>query len=572
MPPRTVKKGVASTGSKKDHRFTRGASKSKNSPAEPVEEAVNVKEDSVPVVGAREDGKEDVVEAVKVDEKPTVEQKVESIEEYEKDERLELDDNEPEENSGEDYEEKEIGPDEVEYEIEEEFEEEQDGEEKDGDLSDYEDIHEVEGDADADDEHPWEEMDHAVLYDREEHDKRHEFFQERRKRKEFEVFVGGLDKDATEQDIRKVFSQVGEVVEVRLMMNPQTKNNKGFAFLRFATIDQVKHAFTELKNHVISGKQCGVTPSPDSDTLFLGNICRTWTKEAVRTIFIDCLPPWDEDHIRELLKKYGWIENIELAQNMLSAGRKDYDFVTFDTHDSAVTCAKRINNTELSEGDIKAKVRARLSIPHQRGRGNHISRDGFRSGRGSRRVIRGSWSCPDPRGFTPHVREYGQRDEIHPLRSRGVTDYGSKVVPDSQSSYREEYYSRNSGYFDLPRITSCTAERRPYVDDAYAQRFERAPPSYRDGYDHDYDMSGSKRPYVVMDDGPPRYVDAVARHSRARLDYGLAGGAPPFADVYGDRHGRSNLGYGGSRGSLSGQDSHGLYGSRHGMSYGGGLI
>jgi len=31
----------------------------------------------------------------------------------------------------------------------------------------------------------------------------------------------------------------------------------------------------------INGKQCGVTPSQDSDTLYLGNICKTWKKEAV---------------------------------------------------------------------------------------------------------------------------------------------------------------------------------------------------------------------------------------------------------------------------------------------------
>ncbi|KAE8721245.1 RNA-binding family protein isoform 1 [Hibiscus syriacus] len=123
-------------------------------------------------------------------------------------------------------------------------------------------------------------MYHAVLDDREEHDERHAVFQERRKRKEFVVFVGGLEKDATEDDIRKVFSQVGEVVEVRLTMNPQTKKNKGFAFLCFATIDQAKRAFTEPKSPVINGKQCGVTQSQDSDTLFLGNVCRTWTKEA----------------------------------------------------------------------------------------------------------------------------------------------------------------------------------------------------------------------------------------------------------------------------------------------------
>lgn len=75
-----------------------------------------------------------------------------------------------------------------------------------------------------------------------------EALKERRKRKEFEVFVGGLDKDATEEDLKKVFGEVGEVTEVRLLVNPQTKKNKGFAFLRFATAEQAKRAVTELKN------------------------------------------------------------------------------------------------------------------------------------------------------------------------------------------------------------------------------------------------------------------------------------------------------------------------------------
>lgn len=38
-----------------------------------------------------------------------------------------------------------------------------------------------------------------------------------------------------------------------------------------------------------------------------------------------------------------------------------------------------------------------------------------------------------------------------------------------------------------------------------------------------------------QDDVPPRYADDGPRHSRARLDYELAGGAPPYVDAYGDR-------------------------------------
>lgn len=153
-----------------------------------------------------------------------------------------------------DYDEKEIEQEDVHEvvdEVEEEVEEENIGEEEEGDLAEeeIEDVHEeIEGE--EDDEHVGEEAEHAELGDVEE-EEHHDVFKERRKRKEFEVFVGGLDKDAAEDDLRKVFSQVGEVTEVRLMMNPQTKKNKGFAFLRFATVEQARRAVTELKNPVV---------------------------------------------------------------------------------------------------------------------------------------------------------------------------------------------------------------------------------------------------------------------------------------------------------------------------------
>ncbi|KAF7826477.1 nucleolin-like isoform X1 [Senna tora] len=638
----------------------------------------------------------------------------ESIDEYEKDERLDLDDNDPEyeheEYGGVDYDEKEIEQDEV-QEVGDELEEEPEGEEEV--EEEVEDVHgELEGE--EDDEHTGEEHEHehehAEMGDVEE-EEHHEGLKERRKRKEFEVFVGGLDKDATEDDLRKVFSAVGEVTEVRLMMNPQTEKNKGFAFLRFATVEQAKRAVTELKNPVINGKQCGVTPSQDSDTLFLGNICKTWTKEAlkeklkhygvenvedltlvedsnnegmnrgfaflefssrsdamdafkrlqkrdvvfgvdrpakvsfadsfidpgdeimaqVKTVFIDGLPPsWDEDRVRVLLKRYGEIEKIELARNMPSAKRKDFGFVTFDTHDAAVTCAKSINNAELGEGDSKAKVRARLSRPLQRGHGKHVGRGDFRSGRGPGRVARPSWSRPSPRSFPPRgirsigsrvppvrpvsvrerrpimsvpvrarpvapparsydrrpavpaypkssmKRDYGRREDLPPPRSRVAADYGSRVASERRPSYRD-YPARGPTYSELPRSTTRAAPRRGYVDDGYSQRFERPPPpppphpSYRENRPRDYDtISGSKRQYAAIDDVPPRYADTGARQSRARLDYDYGGSASQYGDAYGDRLGRSSVGYGGSRSSLSSHDSHGMYSSRQGMSYSGG--
>ena len=110
--------------------------------------------------------------------------------------------------------------------MEEENEEGDVVEEEDGDVGEegMEDVpDELEGE--EDDEHGGELQEHAEMGDPED-EEHHDVFKDRRKRKEFEVFVGGLDKDATEDDVRKVFSQVGEVTEVRLTMIDESSDKE----------------------------------------------------------------------------------------------------------------------------------------------------------------------------------------------------------------------------------------------------------------------------------------------------------------------------------------------------------
>jgi RNA recognition motif-containing protein len=172
----------------------------------------------------------------------------ETYEEESKGERLEFEDEpEYEEEATVDYDEKDMEQYEEQYEDgDEEVEYTEDVVEVETDVVDEEfeggDDGDGEGYENADEEH-------HIDVDDEDH---HEMVKEHRKRKEFEVFVGGLDKDATESDLRKVFSEVGEITEVRLMMNPATKKNKGFAFLRYANVEQARRAVAELKNPLVS--------------------------------------------------------------------------------------------------------------------------------------------------------------------------------------------------------------------------------------------------------------------------------------------------------------------------------
>ncbi|MCO5564108.1 hypothetical protein L7F22_017764 [Adiantum nelumboides] len=167
---------------------------------------------------------------------------------------------------------------------------------------------------------------------------------ERQKRKRLEVFVGGLDKDATEDDIRAAFQPVGDVIEVRLMMNPATGKNKGYAFVQFATAEQAVLAATNFSAMQIRGKECGVLPNQDNDTLFIGNISRDWKPSEVL----------------QKLKEFGvnGIEELTLIGDPQNeALNRGYAFLELATHYDAVNAFQRLQRPGVMFGyDRPAKV------------------------------------------------------------------------------------------------------------------------------------------------------------------------------------------------------------------------
>ncbi|KAM0885315.1 hypothetical protein ACQ4PT_030404 [Festuca glaucescens] len=172
----------------------------------------------------------------------------------------------------------------------------------------------------------------------------------RQLKKELEIFVGGLDRDADEEDIRKVFGQVGDVVEVRLHKDFSTNRNKGFAFVMFASKEQVARALAEMKNPMIHGKRCGVAASEDNDTLFLGNICNTWTKEA----------------IKRRLSDYGvqGVESLTLVPDTQNDGKsRGFAFLEFSCHADAMLAFKRLQQPDALFGHPERTAKVAFAEP-----------------------------------------------------------------------------------------------------------------------------------------------------------------------------------------------------------------
>jgi RNA recognition motif-containing protein len=68
------------------------------------------------------------------------------------------------------------------------------------------------------------------------------------------LYVGGLPYSATEQDIRAAFAPVGEIASVRLIMDRDTGQSKGFAFVEMVDDETTERAMTTLNGTMMGGR------------------------------------------------------------------------------------------------------------------------------------------------------------------------------------------------------------------------------------------------------------------------------------------------------------------------------
>lgn len=105
-------------------------------------------------------------------------------------------------------------------------------------------------------------------------------------RDSFNVFVGDLPPDATEEDLRSAFESAGDVLEVRVMRDRVTNMGKGFGFVHFATREAYEKALTApefQKVHLrTSTRPVRVKSSEQKTVLFLGNLPMELSQEEVR--------------------------------------------------------------------------------------------------------------------------------------------------------------------------------------------------------------------------------------------------------------------------------------------------
>ena len=75
---------------------------------------------------------------------------------------------------------------------------------------------------------------------------------------ESKLYVGNLSYETTEQGLRELFMQAGNVVSVALIKEPGTNRSKGFAFVEMGSQSEAQKAISMFNSYTLNDRQLNV--------------------------------------------------------------------------------------------------------------------------------------------------------------------------------------------------------------------------------------------------------------------------------------------------------------------------
>ncbi|OWY24134.1 RNA-binding protein [Sphingobacteriales bacterium UPWRP_1] len=79
------------------------------------------------------------------------------------------------------------------------------------------------------------------------------------------LYVGNLDYGITEEDLREVFQEYGEVTSVKVIVDRETNRSKGFGFVEMANNEDGQKAINELNGALLEDRPLRVNEARDRE-------------------------------------------------------------------------------------------------------------------------------------------------------------------------------------------------------------------------------------------------------------------------------------------------------------------
>ena len=207
-----------------------------------------------------------------------------------------------------------------------------------------------------------------------------------------EVFVGGISRSITVEQLRETFAPFGRVEHVRIITDRATGKGKGFGFVRFEEKGSCERAIEALHNTDYMGRLISVrlsagtrdaAPAPPGLAPLPTAAAPALDPEEARfsTIHVTGLgPEITEDQIAKHFAVFGPVVDVRLAEHLTKGRRRDFAFVEYGAPRGAQAARDAILN--LSETTFCGRP-IRVSLAKSAHKQDSRSRFGTMYGRGA---------------------------------------------------------------------------------------------------------------------------------------------------------------------------------------------
>ncbi|GAY44871.1 hypothetical protein CUMW_085230 [Citrus unshiu] len=226
------------------------------------------------------------------------------------------------------------------------------------------------------------------------------------------LYVAPVPRTATEEDIRPLFEEHGNVIEVVLPKDKRTGQQQGYCFVKFTIFEEAGNAIRALNGHYIfPGEQASIKvrfadgerehPVAPPDKLYVGCLSKQTSKKEIEEVF----------------SPYGHIEDIFIVRDELKQSR-GCAFVQFSHREMALAAISGLNGTFTMRGSDQPLV-VRIADPKKPRTGE----------------LRGNYAFGTP-SFGPNFLE-----PVRPPPNLG-NSAGGQILPNV--SYRPQHIFNNS--------------------------------------------------------------------------------------------------------------------------------
>ncbi|XP_043479582.1 RNA-binding protein squid-like [Leptopilina heterotoma] len=160
---------------------------------------------------------------------------------------------------------------------------------------------------------------------------------------ERKLFVGGLSRNTTENELREHFGKFGDIESVSVKIDPYTGVSRGFAFMVFTNPKTIDKLLASGEHYINKRK---VDPK------------RVSKKAQHGKIFVGGLTPdITDDDIKTHFGQYGTVVELQAPFDKTKNQRKGFCFVTFESRDVVYKLLKipkqKINGKEVDVKKVK---------------------------------------------------------------------------------------------------------------------------------------------------------------------------------------------------------------------------